>query len=436
MLRPYYGSMRVIVAAAVLSVSLAGCGGSSSSAPSADNSTPACTSACTAQGVIPAAVSQDKQAGTPVDPAIVTADNTFGLNLLNTLLQEGASKSGNTAIAPISASLALQITYNGAAGTTQQAMAQTLQLGSLTTQQLNDDNAALQAALIDTDPQVQLNIANSLWLKPGFSVVPAFVQTDQNYYGATVGSLAGAPDNVNQWVSQETDGLIPTILPPGNYSEDVAIIANAVYFKGAWTAAFDPSQTTAKPFTLGDGSQTSVQMMNQASNLPYLRGSGFQAVRLPYGQGRLSMLVVVPTAGTDINTFVSGITAATIDSWEGQMQTLYGTVSLPRFSTSFASPLLQSLASLGMGVAFDPNNADFSGIASGTFVNQVEHATMVEVDEAGTVAAGATTVGVATSVAQEPAFSVDADHPFFYAIRDDKTGELLFVGVLGNPNGG
>ena len=222
----------------------------------------------------PPAVMQAQQANTPVDPAIVTADNTFGLNLFQNL-NSGATV--NVSIAPISVAMALQIVYNGAGGATQQGMAQTLQLGSLSTQDLNNDNAALQGSLMNPDPQVQLTIANSLWMHLGMNSVPAaFTQMDQTYYGATVGDLAGAPANVNDWVNTETDGLITSILPNANYASVVAVIANVIYFKGQWSTEFDPSLTAPAPFTLMDGSQVLVPMMHQSASYGYLQGANFQ----------------------------------------------------------------------------------------------------------------------------------------------------------------
>jgi len=130
------------------------------------------------------------------------------------------------------------IVYNGAAGTTQQAIAQTLQLGSLSApSQLNNANAALQASLISADPKVQLTVANSLWMHlSDNSVLPSFTQTDETYNGATVGDLSGAPANVNAWVSNETNGLITQILPnepPDYYSMIKAIIANTIYSRAS-----------------------------------------------------------------------------------------------------------------------------------------------------------------------------------------------------------
>jgi serine protease inhibitor len=408
---------------------LGGCGGASINANSNPMS-PGPPSSPSASA--PPAVVQAQQANTPVDPAIVTADNTFGLNLFQNL---NSGATGNVAIAPISVAMALQIVYNGAGGATQQGMAQTLALGSLSTQDLNNDNAALQGSLLNPDPQVQLTIANSLWMHLDTNTVPAaFTQMDQTYYGATVGDLAGAPANVNNWVSTETDGLITSILPSANYASVVAVIANVIYFKGQWSTEFDPSLTAAAPFTLMDGTQVSVPMMHQSATYGYLQGANFQAVRVPYGAGRLSMLVVMPDAGTSLNSFVTSLTPAMLAGWEGQLQTGMGNLSMPKFTATFGASLVQPLSTLGMQAAFCPDpQASFPGIGL-TCIQDVEHKTVVEVDESGTVAAGATTVTLTPTAVPAPLFTLTLDHPFLYAIRDDQTGELLFIGAMTNPS--
>ena len=404
-----------------------GSGGSSGSMPVNPGGQPSAA---------PPAVVQAKDANIPVDPAIVSADNTFGLNLLNTLMQ--SNSGNNTAIAPLSVAIALQITYNGAVGTTQQAMAQTLQLGSLSVPQINGDNAALQASLLDPDPNVDLTIANSLWVHLStYNVSPTFMSMDQSYYGAQIGDLAGAPANVNAWVDTQTNGLISTILPPhADYSNTVAILVNAIYFKGQWASEFPLAQTAPGPFALTDGTQTSVPMMRQVAVMPYLHGTSFQAVSLPYGQGRLSMLIVLPDTGVDLDSFVAAMTPSDIDTWVSQMTTTAPIdLSLPRFTTSFGASLQQSLIALGMGIAFDPGQGSLSGIYPGAFISDVEHKTVVEVNETGTVATGATSVGISISAMQDPV-NLTVNHPFFYAIRDNTTGDLLFVGVLMNPGAG
>lgn len=425
---PLGATIFLILAGAVIG----GCGGSMSGSytnpnPPPMNNMPTSPSA-------PPAVMQAQQANTAVDPAIVEADNTFGVDLFQKL---NAGASGNVAIAPISVAMALQIVYNGSAGVTQQGMAQTLQLGSMSMQTLNDDNAALQGSLLNPDPQVQLTIANSLWMHLSMNTVPAaFTQMDQNYYGATVGDLAGAPANVNDWVNTETNGLITSILPNMDYSGVIAVIANVIYFKGQWSTAFDSSQTAPAPFTLADGTQVSVPMMHQSANYGYFQGTNFQILRLPYGQGRLSMLVVMPDAGTSLSSFAAGMSADTLKGWVGQLQNGFGTVALPRFTTSYGASLVQPLISLGMQAAFcsDPS-ASFPGIGLAC-IGDVEHKTVVEVDEAGTVAAGATSITVMPVAVERPLFDITVDHPFLYAIRDDQTGELLFIGAMLNPSGG
>jgi serine protease inhibitor len=425
------GTGTAAVALLAAATVLVACGGSSVNSA---QSLPGRTSNGSSAGgsATPAAVAQAETADTPVDPAIVAADNAFGLRLLDTLLP--GSDGDNIAISPLSAALALQILYNGAAGSTQQAMAQALELGALSDEALNNDNAALQASLINPDPKVQLTIANSLWIdQTGSPVIPSFTQTDETYYGATLGNIAGAPDNVNAWVNSETHGLIPTLLPPGQYQD--AIIANVLYFKGEWTTEFDPNKTVAAPFTLSGGREVSAELMHQTGSIGYaagnLHGTHFQAARIPYGQGRLNMLIILPDVGADVTDFIANMTIADFNGVISQLQQSTVVLALPRFTASYATSLTPALASLGMGIAFGPS-ADFSALAPGFWVNIVEHKTVVEVDESGTVAAAATGIGVVNVVTQQ--YTMTMDHPFFYAIRDDKTGELLFIGVLMNPS--
>jgi serine protease inhibitor len=407
---------------------LVGCGGASQSA--GGQAAPPSTSF--SSDAVPTAVALAQKAETLVDPAIVTADNAFGLSLFDTLLT--GSGGGNVAISPLSVALALQVLYNGAAGSTQQAMAQTLELGTLSDRALNSDNAALQASLMSADPKVHLTIANSLWIdQTDGPVLPSFTETDETYYGATVGDLAGAPDNVNAWVETETHGLITQLMPPGKYL--YAIIANVLYFKGPWTTSFDPADTAAASFTLSGGSQAPTELMHQTGSFDYaagtLHGVDFQAVRMPYGQGRLSMLIILPNAGADATGFVAAITADDLKGLTARLQPSTVTIALPRFTASYGASLTGALTSMGMGSAFVPS-ADFSALAPRFFVNVVEHKTVVEVDETGTVAAAATGIGDIAATPQQ--YTITMDHPFLYAIQDDKTGELLFIGVLMNPN--
>lgn len=264
-------------------------------------------------------------------------------------------------------------------------------------------------------------------------VLPSFVSTNQTYYATDIGDLSGAPDNVNAWVASATNGLITKILPPADYSHVIAVLANAIYFKGMWTTAFNTDQTMAAPFTLADGTEVSCQMMNQTGSFPYFSGANFQAVELPYGQtGRFSMLIILPSAGVDLGGFVANMTGEELSTWVADLKLAEIGIGLPRFTANYSSSLVSALTSLGMGVAFDQNSADFTNLSSvqGFDLSDVEHETVVQVDESGTAAAGATTGSVGTSVAPP---SMTMNRPFFYAIVDGKTGALVFIGTLIDP---
>jgi serpin B len=173
-------------------------------------------------------------------------------------------------------------------------------------------------------------------------------------------------------------------------------------------------------------------MMHQTGNYQYLQTADVQVVRLPYGQNkRMSMLLVLPQAGVTLDATVATLTTAVLDSWVARLNSTPVTVGLPRFNAGYSVSLAHALTALGMGVAFKPEEADLSGVAPKAFVSSVQHETVVQVDETGTVAAGATAVGISTTAVGP---SVTMDHPFLYAIRDDETGALLFVGLMFDPS--
>jgi serine protease inhibitor len=424
--------IRRVVAGGYLALVLGGCGGDGGGGgtpvvPSSGDAPPSNSGFGQAT-----AVQQAQKADAAVNPAIVAADNAFGLGVLRLLKQP----TTNRAISPISIALALQILYNGAAGSTQQGMDQALQLQGLPALQVDQDNAALQASLVDPDPQVQLSIANSLWMHLSANpVLPGFIQTNQTYYAAQIGDLAGAPADINAWVSNATDGLITQALPADfSPARAVLVIANAIYFKGTWTSPFDPPQTAPAPFTRADGTQVTCQMMHRSGLYEYLQTGSMQVIRLPYGQNnRMSMIIVLPQGGTTLDAMISTLTADQLDSWITQLSFTQVALGMPRFTTRYTTSLVPPLTTLGMGVAFT-DFANLSGLAPGTYVDFVQHSTVVEVDETGTVAAGSTTVGAAPTDATLTVPMV-LDQPFFYAIHDDQTGALLFAGLMFDPTG-
>ncbi len=381
---------------------------------------------------LPRAVADAYDKHTTVDPKIVQANSAFGFSLFNELQKTDGAK--NLFISPTSVSLALQIVFNGAGGDTKTGMDKALSLSGATASELNAMNAALQASLVSATPDVNLTIANGLWFKAS-AVKPDFVKANTDYYGSELGTIVGLPQTANDWVSKKTNGKIPTILPDQDYSSTVAVLVNAIYFKGAWTNKFDATKTADSPFALLDGTTPSVKMMQQQVTTGYYQGANFQAVKLPYGkEGKLNLYVFLPSAGASLSDFLKTLTPENWSSWMPKFGAALVTLKLPRFKTTYSVALKNPLTTLGMGIAFDSTGkADLSGIAEGAYIQFVQHKTFVEVNEEGTEAAGATGIGIGVTSVPTPA-TMTVDHPFFCAIRDDKTGAILFMGTIVNPN--
>jgi serine protease inhibitor len=372
-----------------------------------------------------------------LDRELTQAQLTFGLTLFDHLRQ--ASPEQNVLVSPTSVALALALAYNGAEGDTQAAIATALQIQGLDIDQINQGNQALTQHLTQLDPEVALEIANSLWINQQLPVRDDYIERMQTAYGAEVAvldfSLPATRDRINSWVKQHTHDRIPTIvdqLP----AEQLLVLVNAVYFKGAWSEAFDPDRTAERPFTLGNGDTIQHPLMAQNDDYLYLETDQFQAISLPYGNESLSFEVILPAADTDLATVADQLSADTWQGWMNQMRSRPGTIQLPRFQFEYETNLIPTLEAMGMGVAFDPSKADFSGLTPlSAVINQVRHKTFIEVNEEGTEAAASTAIGImptSIQIPEEP-FQMVVDRPFIAAIRDRQTGTLLFVGAIVDP---
>jgi len=373
-----------------------------------------------------------------VDPRLVDANNRFGFALLHQLRE--AEEGKNVFLSPASITLALAMTYNGAAGETEQAMAKAMSLDGLSKEELNQAAMDLRQSLQSADPKVEITIANSLWARQGVSFKKQFLETNRQYFGAQVSVLdfgdPNAPQTINRWVEGNTRGKIKKIVD-GIPASTVMFLINAIYFNGKWQKPFDKSLTQEKPFHLANGEQKRVPMMAQTGRFPYLKGESFQMVSLPYGAGRLSMVIVLPDEGISLNEWLKSLDAKTWKEWTSKLVTTDGELQMPRFKTEYDKTLNDALKSLGMAVAFDPDRADFTGMrdARDLFLEKVHHKAVVEVNEEGTEAAAVTSVQVGiTSVQQpRPPFKMVVDRPFFFALRDTRTGAVLFMGAVHEP---
>jgi len=377
-----------------------------------------------------------------IDNRLVNAANDFAFRSYAQLAKTQAGT--NLFISPTSIELALAMTYNGAKGSTKDAMAQALGVQAMTLDEVNAANAQLLTLLQNPDSKVQLNIADALWGRQGFTFDPGFLQRNKQYYQADVQTIdftaPNSADIINSWVSRKTLGMIPTLVDYPSIKDALMVLANALYFKGQWTTPFDPKATQEGPFTLPGGDVRMLAMMrNSAEDYRYLETDQFQAIALPYGEKYVSMYVFLPKAGVTLSAFTGNLTSPHWNQWMTQFTRQAGSLQLPRFSADYATSLKDTLTALGMGVAFT-NAADLSGMlppgvtstVGKPVISDVIHKTAIRVNEEGTTAAAATGV-IVTPTAVLPSFSMTVDHPFFLVIRDDPTGAILFMGSIVAP---
>lgn len=373
---------------------------------------------------------------TSAESAIVTADNSFGFKLFTAVNKSEAATS--IFISPVSVSMALGMTLNGANGTTRDAMIQTLEFSGMTQTEINASYKSLIALLSGLDPKVTFQIANSIWYRPELNVEQTFKDVNRLNFNAEISSLNFSDPNasniINEWVDRCTNGKIDKIVPTTIPAEMVMYLINAIYFKGAWTKGFDSSATRDDVFTRPDGSRTSCRMMYQKGMLRYFAGNQLQAVDLPYGDAGFSMTILLPAPGTNIDDFAGTLTQQLWNSSTSGLASREAELFVPKFKLEYEKTLNDMLKAMGMSIAFSKTAADFTNIdkRGQLYISEVEHKTFVQVDEEGTEAAAVTSVGVgATSIVQTPVMRVD--RPFIFVIRENNSGTILFIGKIVEP---
>ena len=370
---------------------------------------------------------------------LVDSGNAFSLKLFRELNTDEIGE--NMFISPLSVSYALGMTLNGAAGTTYDAMAKTLELQGMSIEEINKSYQSLMKLLTTLDPKVIFEIANSIWYREGFHVEQEFIDVNKEYFDALVRALnfddPKSVDIINNWASEKTHGLIEEVIDEID-GATIMFLINALYFKGTWLYEFDPDDTKPAPFYLADGSQTEVQMMSQLSEYHYYANEQFQAIDLPYGDEKFSMTLFLPRPGINIDGLISQLNNQSWSSWINGFpdEKLKVNLYMPRFTIEYEKKLKDVLTSLGMGIAFDPS-ADFTNInkLGGIWIDDVTHFTYVNVDEEGTEAAAVTVVEIIRSTSGGPPV-MRIDRPFFFVIQENHNDTILFMGKVMNPNAG
>lgn len=367
---------------------------------------------------------------TKAEQEINQASNAFGFNVYHNIY------SGNDMlISPLSLSLALSMTANGAAGSTAEEMLSTLGFAGKDKETMNSYYQKMIGGLLEADSKTTFEVANSIWADEKIGMKKSFTDVTKKYYSSEVYpadfKTQATVDRINKWCSDKTHGKIPTIMDgPDPYL--VMALINALYFKGEWAFEFN-EKTKKEDFATLGGGKNKVDMMSAEDKLLYAEYDGFSMVQLPYGNGAFCMDVILPAKNEDFGKAAARLDAKTFDGLLRSRSNAIVNLKLPKFTFDYNIKLNDALTALGMKKAFDDHQADFSEMAEKSLkISLVKQKTFIDVNEKGTEAAAVTFVGmVTTSVGPsvEPR-RVDffADRPFLFIIRENSTGAVLFIG--------
>jgi len=386
-------------------------------------------------------------AGDPSEPevaAVVSGNNQFAFDLYAKL---AGQEQGNLFFSPYSVSTALAMTYAGARGNTEAQMASALHFSL----PQDDLHAAFGDVIGDLNGSqregYQLNTANRLWGQRGYGFLPGYLDVTRLNYGAElaqvdfIGATEPTRQTINHWVEEQTQQKIQNLIPSGALTPLTRLVlTNAIYFKSDWKYQFDPEHTKHAPFWTTPDEQVNVSMMHQLNNFKHAALPTFQILELPYTSEDLSMIALLPNERDGLAELEASLTAETLGQSADQMVSKKVSVSIPKFGMTQKFELSSVLSSLGMSDAFDSTAADFSGMngEGNLYISSVVHKAFINLDEEGTEAAAATgvVVGSTSSVVGPPIPRFNADHPFVFFIRDNRTESILFMGRVADLNVG
>ena len=362
----------------------------------------------------------------------------FGVRLFKTSMEEGK----NTLISPLSVLYALAMTANGADGETLVQMEQVLGMDV-------DNLNSYMLAYLDLLPEAKdykMSLANSIWFKddPNFAVEQSFLQINADYYGAGAYKAAfdeGTRNDINNWVKEHTDGMIPEILDEIP-DEAIMYLVNALSFDAKWADEYEEHQIREGRFTLEDGTRQDVDMMH-SEEYTYLEDDMATGFIKYYKDRKYAFVAMLPNEGVTVSQYVDSLTGEHLRELLNNPQDLTVFASIPKFETEYDIEMSEILQEMGMTDAFDWRVADFSKL--GTYnvdgmnicINRVLHKTFISVTEQGTRAGAATAVEMVAEGAAEiiEYKEVVLDRPFVYMLIDCETNLPFFIGTMMNVNG-
>lgn len=362
--------------------------------------------------------------------------NQFAFNLMR---ESSKDNTGNMVVSPLSVAYMLGMLNDGASGATSQEIMHVLNFDSYDTKAVNDFFGNLITNAPQVDSLVELGIANALLSNAaiGAEFRNQFAVDMKGYYQADVECMDFSQTDevlghVNDWCNRTTKGMIPQILNRGELSaSDVTLLLNSVFFKAKWLQCFDEQYTMEGDFTTSDGKNVKMPMMFQTAPFEYVEDETLQAVRLPYGDDKYAMTLILPKDGTSPDALLNTLTTERWEQMAASMLSHNTILQMPRFNASYEQDITRPLMTLGVRSAFSSSDADFSSMlknpSAPVFVSKMKQKAKIEVDEYGTLAA-AVTVGYTTTGKPDTEFI--ANRPFLFVISEKSSDIIFFMGKV------
>lgn len=368
---------------------------------------------------------------------IAEASNEFSLQFLKEIYAENTQVE-NTILSPLSASMVLSMTANGSKGQTQSDIQKALKINSFSISDINSFYRKTINNITKLDPNTHIIIANSIWHRNEFKVSPPFLKTNREYYKSIVESLdfnsPQASETINKWVRDNTQNKINGIIEGQVPQDMVMYLINTLYFKGIWADKFDSKKTQKEPFYMDNENTINTDFMRKNNlSVRYHQDDIGEYIEIPYGNGSYSMFITLPKEGLSLESYLN---QETIEHWNEAIAQLSDSkinLHLPRFRLEYEKVLNNTLNAMGMGIAFS-QEADFSAINPEVplTISEVKQKAYIDVNEEGTEAAAATSVGI--MVTSMPMIStVKVNRPFIFSIKENQNNLVLFTGTVITP---
>lgn len=363
-------------------------------------------------------------------------ENTKFAFSLFSKVNELETKEPNWIMSPLSVSIALSMTANGADGNSQAQIKEVLGFNGFQMDEINSYFNYLCNELMTVDNTAKFNFANSVWLNEDFKVYDSYVKTNKDMYDAEVTTLdlskKSALEKINTWSAKKTENLIPIIL--NELSEDAKFcILNSLYFRAEWDSWFNEHRTVDEVFTSANGKQSQVKMMKKEEIKLYYKNEIFALAEFAFGNEAFSMVVLLPNKDYTLEESLQNFT---VDYWTEYLENRMGKIadlkiSFPRFEVKYEADLIESMKGLGITDIFESDKADFSNMTSSDiFVNLFKQSSCVKVDERGCEAAvtAVVTGGYGSAYAEKAEFNMN--RPFAFLVKENSTGTILFMGKV------